>query len=237
MIQNFELKESLVPVKRAWNILRGRDTWQRVQAQCRQILLGNEHARWCVCPTRFTPQSIVYSFGVGEEISFDLELIRQFGVRVHAFDPTPRSIQWVRTQAAPAEFVFHEYGVADIDGTCQFAPPENPTHVSHSVVRKNDSRHAIPAPVHRLTTIMERLGHDHIDVLKMDIEGAEYGVIADLLSCNIRVDQLLVEFHHRWPEVGVQKTKQAIHELNRAGYRIFYISPTGEEYSFKRLDC
>ena len=138
MIQNFELKESLVPVKRAWNILRGRDTWQRVQAQCRQILLGNEHARWCVCPTRFTPQRIVYSFGVGEEISFDLELIRQFGVRVHAFDPTPRSIQWVRTQAAPAEFVFHEYGVADIDGTCQFAPPENPTHVSHSVVRKND---------------------------------------------------------------------------------------------------
>jgi len=83
---------------------------------------------------------------------------------------------------------------------------------------------------------MERLGHNHIDVLKMDIEGAEYGVIADLLSCNIRVDQLLVEFHHRWPEVGVQKTKQAIRELNRAGYRIFHISQTGEEYSFSTPD-
>jgi|SRR5437867_597328 len=236
MRQNFELKESLVPVKRAWNILRGRDTWQSVQLQCRQIHLGSEHARWCVCPTQLTPQSIVYSFGVGEEISFDLEVICQFGVCVHAFDPTPRSIQWVRTQAVPAEFVFHEYGVADFDGICQFTPPENPGYVSHSMIRKNDSRRAIQAPVHRLATIIQELGHDHIDVLKMDIEGAEYGVIADLLSCNIRVDQLLVEFHHRWPEVGVQKTKQAIRELNRAGYRIFYISPTGEEYSFNMPD-
>ena len=140
MRQNFELKESLVPVKRAWNILRGRDTWQSVQLQCRQIHLGSEHARWCVCPTQLTPQSIVYSFGVGEEISFDLEVICQFGVCVHAFDPTPRSIQWVRTQAVPAEFVFHEYGVADFDGICQFTPPENPGYVSHSMIRKNDSR-------------------------------------------------------------------------------------------------
>ena len=103
------------------------------------------------------------------------------------------------------------------------------------MIRKNDSRHAIQAPVHRLMTIMEMLGHDHIDVLKMDIEGAEYGVIADLLSCNIRVDQLLVEFHHRWPELGLQKTKRAIRELNRAGYQIFNVSLNGEEYSFLRL--
>ena len=94
------------------------------------------------------------------------------------------------------------------------------------------ARHAILAPVHRLTTIMERLGHDHIDLLKMDIEGAEYGVIADLLSCNIRVNQLLVEFHHRWPEVGVNKTKHAIRQLNERGHWIFNTSPTGEEYGF-----
>jgi len=98
------------------------------------------------------------------------------------------------------------------------------------------SNSSIQMPVLRLATIMEKLGHDHIDVLKMDIEGAEYGVIADLLSCEIRVDQLLVEFHHRWPEVGLDKTRRAIHELNERGYRIFNISPNGEEYSFLRMD-
>jgi len=229
-------QESLGSVRRAWNILRGRDTWQGVQIKCEQIHLGNEHARWCVCPSHLTPRSIIYSFGVGEEISFDLELINKFGVCVHAFDPTPRSIQWVRAQAILREFVFHEFGIADFDGTCQFAPPENSSHVSHSMIRKNMSNSSIQMPVLRLATIMEKLGHDHIDVLKMDIEGAEYGVIADLLSCEIRVDQLLVEFHHRWPEVGLDKTRRAIHELNERGYRIFNISPNGEEYSFLRMD-
>ena len=236
MGETVNLQESLAPVKRAWNILCGRDTWQSAQTRCKQIRLGNEHARWSVCPTRLTPESIIYSFGVGEDISFDLELVRQFGVCVHAFDPTPRSIQWVRAQSMPAEFVFYEYGIADFDGNCQFTPPENPAHVSHSLIRKKNTLPTIQAAVHRLTTIMEKLGHTRIDILKMDIEGAEYGVIADLLSCKIRVDQLLVEFHHRWPEVGVRKTKQAIRALNQAGYRIFNISPSGEEYGFIRQD-
>ena len=36
--------------------------------------------------------------------------------------------------------------------------------------------------VYRLPSIMRMLGHSQLDMLKMDIEGAEYGVIADLLS-------------------------------------------------------
>ncbi|GIS18490.1 MAG: hypothetical protein CM15mP120_04060 [Pseudomonadota bacterium] len=43
---------------------------------------------------------------------------------------------------------------------------------------------------------MRDLGHDHLDVLKMDIEGAEYAVLDDMLQSNILPDQLLVEFHH-----------------------------------------
>jgi hypothetical protein len=67
----------------------------------------------------------------------------------------------------------------------------------------------------------------------MDIEGAEYSVLADILACRIQVKQLLVEFHHRWPHIGIEKTKQAIRALNAAGYRIFSVSPSGEEYSFQ----
>jgi len=71
--------------------------------------------------------------------------------------------------------------------------------------------------------------------LKMDIEGAEYGVLPDMLAQRIQVKQLLVEFHHRWPHIGVAKTKQAIRALNAAGYRIFSVSPGGEEYGFLML--
>jgi FkbM family methyltransferase len=221
--------------KRAVRALRGQDLWQRPQTRCETVWLGNAGARWCVCPHRLSASSIVYSFGVGEDISFDLALIQSFGLQVHAFDPTPRCIEWLQNQTAPPEFVFHEYGVAGFDGCCEFLPPENPAHVSHTIVKRESSRPAIEVPVYRLGTVMKMLGHGHIDVLKMDIEGAEYGVLADMLAHGIEVKQLLVEFHHRWPHIGVEKTKQAICALNVAGYRIFSVSPSGEEYSFQRM--
>ena len=118
--------------------------------------------------------------------------------------------------------------------SCRRPPPE--AHfVSYSAI---DSRHAsdsvIAAPVHRLTTIMQMLGHKKIDLLKMDIEGSEYAVIADLIASAVPVEQLLVEFHHRRPEVGMGRTRAAIENLHRAGYRLFDVSWSGEEYSFWR---
>jgi FkbM family methyltransferase len=229
------LQHAARSVKRAVRALRGQDLWQGTQTRREAVWLGNAGGRWCVCPGNLSASSIVYSFGVGEDISFDLALIERFGLRVQAFDPTPQSIEWLQTQTAPRDFVFHAYGVADFDGNCAFLPPENPAHVSHTIVKRESSRPAIEVPVRRLGTIMKMLGHEQIDLLKMDIEGAEYGVLADMLSSGIPVKQLLVEFHHRWPHIGVQKTKQAIRALNEAGYRIFSVSPSGEEYSFQRI--
>jgi FkbM family methyltransferase len=218
--------------KRGVRALRGQDLWQSAQIKCERLRLGNEGACWCVAPRGLSAASVVYSMGVGEDISFDLALIERFTLQVHAFDPTPRSIEWLQEQIVPPEFVFHPYGVAGFDGSCAFLPPENPAHVSHTIVKRDPSRLAIEVPVHRLETIMKMLGHQQIDLLKMDIEGAEYGVLADLVAQRIPVKQLLVEFHHRWPEVGIEKTRQAIRSLNEAGYRIFNVSPSGEEYSF-----
>jgi hypothetical protein len=42
--------------------------------------------------------------------------------------------------------------------------------------------------------------------MKMDIEGAEYEVLDGLLSSPIKPTQLLVEFHHRFPGIGLEKT-------------------------------
>lgn len=223
--------------KHAVRVIRGQDLWQGIQARRKTIWMGNAGARWCVCPQDLQTSSVAYSFGVGEDISFDVALIERFGLQVHAFDPTPRSMEWLQSQAAPPEFLFHAYGVAGFDGCCEFLPPDNPAHISHSIVQRESSRPAIEVPVYRLGTIMKKLGHTQIDLLKMDIEGAEYPVLADMLAHRLQVKQVLVEFHHRWPHIGINKTKQAIQALNAAGYRIFSVSPSGEEYSFQRTAC
>ncbi len=74
--------------------------------------------------------------------------------------------------------------------------------------------------------------HSKIDLLKMDIEGAEYSVLKDMESVNIRPKQLLIEFHHRFPNVGIGETKKAIRIVKRMGYGLFSVSSSGEEYSF-----
>jgi FkbM family methyltransferase len=233
------LKRCYRRLKRFCRALAGRDLRVPIQTRCSKILLGNERAQWCICPIDLFAHSVVYSFGVGEDISFDLDLIGRFGVRVHAFDPTPRAIAWLKSHSLPKEFVFHEYGIADYDGRATFTPPENSSYASYTMISKpGKACTLVEAPVHRLATIMRMLGHNRIDVLKMDIEGAEYGVVEDLIACDISIGQLLIEFHHRWPEVGVDKTKEAINALNHAGYKIFEVSASGEEYSFRKpVEC
>jgi FkbM family methyltransferase len=222
---------SLRGLQRLALVAAGRDLWQTRQLRTETLTLGGRKASWTLCPSPLLPTSTVYSLGVGDDISFDLELIQRFGVTVHAFDPTPRTMAWIKTQTLPAGFVFHPLAVGASDGTCPFLPPCDPRHISHSVIPRATPWPAIQVPVHRLTTILRVLGHESIDLLKMDIEGAEYDVIRDLLQAEIHVGQLLVEFHHRWREVGTQPTRRAIRELNAAGYRIFHVSPR-EEYSF-----
>ena len=84
----------------------------------------------------------------------------------------------------------------------------------------------------RLTTIMSELKLVSIDLLKLDVEGAEYEVLDDMLASSIRPRQLLVEFHHRFEKVGAAKTRESISKLRQAGYQLFAVSPRREEFSF-----
>jgi len=45
-----------------------------------------------------------------------------------------------------------------------------------------------------------------------------------------------VEFHHRFPGVGKQRTADSIEQLRRLGYQIFDISETGREIGFVLVD-
>ena len=79
---------------------------------------------------------------------------------------------------------------------------------------------------------MRELGLSDIDLLKLDVEGAEHEVLDDMLASSVRPRQLLVEYHHRFEQVGVDKTRESISKLRQAGYRLFAISPRREEFSF-----
>jgi FkbM family methyltransferase len=196
--------------------------------------LGSEYGGYAVASNLVTRDSVVYSFGIGEDLSFDLALIERFGCTVHAFDPTPRSLAWAKQQALPENLHIHAVGLADHDGVAHFSPPSNPKHVSHSLTTRSRAG-GIEFQVKSLTTLMRELGHDRIDILKLDIEGAEYGVIDKLALNSFRPSQILLEFHHQLPGVSVARTNRALHTLGELGYKVFDRQPSGHEFSL--LHC
>jgi len=209
-----------------------------IAVDCAKSTYGQSSGAWVVCPDSLNEDSVVYGFGVGTDLSFDLAIIKGLDVKVHAFDPTPASIEWVRSQSLPDGLIFHDIGVANYDGDLDFYPPRKSTSSHFTPVERyhGDSGELYKAPVKKLSTIMNDLGHAKIDVLKIDIEGGEYDVIDDLLNEEIEVDQLLIEFHHMYDTIPFSKTVAALQRLHSAGYKVFAISERSYEMSLMRSE-
>lgn len=191
---------------------------------------GARSGVWVVATAGLSADSVVWSFGVGDNLAWELAMIAQFGCAVHAFDPTPRAIAWLAAQALPPPLRFHPLGLAERDGELPFAPPRKPADVNFRPVARPVAG-GITAPVRRLSTLAREFGTAAIDVLKLDIEGGEYAVLPDLLAHGPRPRQLLVEFHHGQHGVPLAATAGALVALRGAGYRLFDISRRGLEMS------
>ncbi|MFD2082501.1 FkbM family methyltransferase [Actinopolymorpha cephalotaxi] len=204
--------------------------WLRPATGDRLIRLGSTYGGWWVPRSLLRPGTVAYCAGAGEDITFDLAL-HKAGCRVVTLDPTPRAIEHVR-QVAPtdASFSFIPVGVWSYDGVLRFYAPKDTRHVSHSAVNLQETSTWFEAPVKTVRSLMTELRDDHIDLLKMDIEGAEYEVIESLLRDGISPSVVCVEFDQPQP---LKRTVRAAAQLRAAGYTLAKID--GWNYTFTRL--
>ena len=80
---------------------------------------------------------------------------------------------------------------------------------------------------------MKENGHTRIDLLKLDIEGAEFPVVDEILRKRIPVRQLLVEFHDGLlPGFRLRDSLLALVRLTARGYKL--IARVGTTNSFIR---
>jgi len=221
-------------IKKIYLTLTRRYAFLKKEIKCKSVWLGSWYGGFYINPKLVNEKSTVYSFGIGEDISFDIALINRYNCKVFGFDPTPKSINWVRNQKLSDNFYFFEYGIGKESGLVDFFLPKNSSHISGSLVSQTninlDSK--IIIEVKTLADTMKELEHKHIDILKMDIEGAEYDVIDHILNTKVSITQLLVEFHDRFEKNGIEKTIDTVKKLKLNGFKIFAISDSFEEVSF-----
>lgn len=181
------------------------------------VRLGSGYGGWWVPADLLGPDSICYCAGVGTDITFDEALIERFGCRVWGIDPTPRAIEHVRSVAPDERFTMVPVGLSDRAGELKFYAPRDHSHVSHSVKNIQRTEDYFTAEVLSVRDLMDRLGHDHVDLVKLDIEGAEHDTIRQLLADGIRPSVLCVEYDQPEPLAWSRETTR---RLRAAGYAL-----------------
>jgi FkbM family methyltransferase len=202
----------------------------RPKARDEMVRLGSSYGGWWVPRESLQVGRVAYCFGAGEDVSFDLELVRH-GLKVRVFDPTPRAVEYVSSLTAPGAdgLVFEAIGVWHTTGSIRFYAPQDDRNVSHSAVNLQKTNSYFDAPVERLNEINHRHSDEPISILKLDIEGAEHVVIEGMLKDGIRPEVLCVELDQPCTTRTMLST---VRLLRQAGYGLERIEAWN--YTFRR---
>lgn len=208
---------------------------------------GSGSAGYTVECSELSKESIVYSLGIGCDITFDLALIESFGLHVWGYDPTTEAARYVRKVSPPSNFFFSQQGVCACSGKRSLMTIKKPSRLYRAATLlgcEGIGGKVTDTECIGILDLPKRNKHSRIAILKMDIEGAEYEILRELSSDEIYFNQLAVEFHPHLLNVskglkmtddyGWIETEQAICALIGWGFAVAYVSDRGTEFSFVR---
>ena len=94
------------------------------------------------------------------------------------------------------------------------------------------SEQGLESRIFSLKTLAESNHHDHIDLLKMDIEGREFEALRTLKDVNIPIDQICMKTHEGFFYDGDQRLNGLFDEMHGLGYVIIYADKKNRLYTF-----
>jgi FkbM family methyltransferase len=86
----------------------------------------------------------------------------------------------------------------------------------------------------RLDTLVKRFRLECVDLVKMDVEGAEYEILTDPTLDLSKVQNIIVEIHYRF---GSRESWEIMRALARQGFKIVPLYPDPKSNSYHLLAC
>jgi FkbM family methyltransferase len=182
------------------------------------VELGSPYGGWRIPDGALREGDVCYCIGAGGDVSFDLELIRRYGAIVRAVDPVQAyGDEALREAAGDPSFSFRVVALTTRDGPIRMQPHHERSSGSLSAAGLYDTDEWTEVPGLTLTSLMREFGDDHIDLLKLDVEGLEYELVPtfDLVGLGVRVFAL--QLHHTG---SVGQAMRMIERLRGQGYRL-----------------
>ena len=213
--------------------------------------LGTHYGGWIIPQDiQLDTNSIIYSGGVGEDISFDLLLSDKYKSQIVLIDPTHKAKRHFieaklffqdkeknkftgniqndyynniqNLNVSFNSFTYIPFGLWDTETTLKFYKQSNKDYVSQSIIDGMFTQEYDTIQTKTIQQIMNENNHTHIDLLKLDIEGAEINVLHNMLDTGIYPTYLCIEFDLFLQRKDTDnQTKKLIDRLLQT-YRILY---------------
>lgn len=146
---------------------------------------------------------------------FSSEINRRYGCRCHMVEALPALYAQIEETASLKKYPF---AMASSDGPLSLFVSDNPE--ANSIAQAAGMQATVPVEGVTLATFMVRAGLDRIDLLKIDIEGAEIGLLEsagdDVFSA---IGQITIEFHDFVPGlVEAAQVEAVTRRLEKLGF-------------------
>jgi len=199
--------------------------------------LGTEYGGWLVDLDLIPENSTVLSAGIGEDISFDLELITRKNCNIIGIDPTKKSHTFVESQLNLKNFSLIKKALdGESDTLVTMYENSNPMYVSESILPSHHSIKEFQSYIAETVSLNELFNmYDNISLIKMDIEGSEYNVIEALTRIPDSIKQICVEFHHFCTDYTIEHTQKMIKSLESFGFNKCLQNKPNSPYPYAEL--
>jgi FkbM family methyltransferase len=187
-----------------------------------------------------SPASVVIDGGCSYEADFSVCLMRRYGVRAFGVDPTRKHREALRRLESehPGRFVHVPCAIAAADGVLTFHESrvnESGSLLNDHVNVLHDETTSYDVEAVTLRSLLARLDVETVDILKLDLEGAEYELLAGLTPDELQpFKQVFVEFHHHAVSQFVDDdTRRIVAFISSFGFRAFSLDD--HNYLFCRV--
>jgi len=228
------------PIYRAVKLSVKRFLGREVKPSVNKAINLRKVGDWGFLPDQLSKHSLVYTFGVGDDIDFDVFIASSVGCPVYCFDPTiDGSLISNRREKDGLDMHFYPWAVSGDNGNIDLFQRTNSKGRYSGMYTLSGSDGCgvgkLQAQAYTVRSIMSVLRHPMPSLVKFDVEGAEYAALDKMVEEGVFPTQLLVEFHHRFQKFSISDTKRIIEKLESSGYKIINVSKTGREFVFARI--
>lgn len=177
---------------------------------------------------RLDSTSVMLDMGLGFDADFSQAMIARFGLTSVGFDPTRKHYPKLKALADASGGRFHVLPIAIGTQRGEVTFHESKTNVSGSLLSghlnvRHDPVETYQVQVITLADALTESPTGKVDLVKMDIEGAELDVLdaasdSTLTAC----PQWIIEFHHDLIAGGrFADTKKRVRRFSDLGFRLY----------------